>query len=203
MESRIKTTKGYSEICIGNEPVIKVYDDYFSSDVPFSSDMAELIAHQIADKVVDKLPKIVDGLENIAVKFDGKEVEFYWDSGDVWRYGIRTKKDALKLAKEFIRLYMLEELPKPKEPNITIKQQFGRWTVRKNGRRIASFSSKSEAEEFYNEKGRDMSEIFNYSGLKSFSLKWDRSIRSTSLNNSEFKTYCQLLMDYMDSEGWD
>lgn len=198
MQTVIESNDGWTQIRPTgvDEPIVKVYNDYFNSQVPFSKEMASLIASKI-DEMLDELPHICESCDFIEVRKGTNELmTFYWHYDDDWKYGIRTKKDALKLAKHFISLYMMDELPSSEKRTCEIRPSLTGTKAYVNGEHIATFVKSSDARDFYDEAYDG--EINGY-GLKSHSHKWDRSIRTNHFNKEDTVRYCHLLMDYMDT----
>lgn len=201
---KMQHKRGYTGIYESKEseePLVKVYNNEYDSSNPYTSEISKVIAQRISDKVLVDFPTIHETRNYISVQHKSKElVNFYWAGDDNWKYGIRNKGDALKLARHFIELYMMDYLPSPKTKGIEYVRHINHVEVYSGDELIATFKNMSEAERFYNDYCDESFDI-NKHGLKSHSSQWDRSIRTTRNIEKDSRTYCLLLMDYMDTWG--
>jgi len=204
MKGRLKTTDGYSSIELNGHTIVKVYDDYFDSKLPVTKEMSKQIAEKIRSEVLTQYPLISQNGPSVYVDCgEDSIISFYWAEDDDWKYGIKSKKKAMELAKEFVRLYMLDELPSTEKVALTIKNGLNDTHVYKNGRKIAEIDSYEKARKLYSDGYRNITDEIALHGLQSHSSKWDRSILSRSLNPTELTHYCMLLMEYMDKNWRD
>ena len=126
-----------------------------------------------------------------------KLISFYWHEDDDWKYGIRTKEDAIELAEEFIRLYKMDYFPPAtiRDAKIEYFQPF--YHVISNHKRVAKFRDERDARDY--KKSITGDAVVDTIGLLSHSGKWVNSIYKCS-DSIDIQTYCELLMDFMDKK---
>jgi len=197
---KIKREKGWTSIEKDGCTIVTVVNKDMDSRSPFSKEEATEIVEDIYDKLKMR-PTIQHQCDRISVvKGCQTLIVVYWGERDKWRYGIRTKEEAIEIASEFVRLYSLDTLPQPIVCPIKYSYDWdGVSVVDINGNTLAKFSSKSNARCYFRDY-LDNNEI-NNDGLKSHHSGWDRSIRRGTIKGKELKRYILLLLDYID-ENW-
>lgn len=153
-------------------------------------------------------PRIDKGGSCVDVVINGKTVlSFYWAEKDRWKYGIRTRDEAVELAEEFVRQYK-EGLEHSNIEPIKMMYSFsGSVTLYdKDDEEIAIFETKDLADKFLNTmEFVDMSRFDEY-GLESSAPMWDRSIRHESsikeIKGIPVDEWILSLMQYMN-DNWE
>jgi len=199
---RIKRENGWASIEKDGCTIVRVTNNECDSRSPFSKLEAVDIVEKIYDDLILK-PIYTSDSTTVYISKNGKELlSIYWGENDDWRYGIKTKEEAEELAREFIRLYELDELPKPKVKTVRIPYTCGSTVpVEVDGETVAEFGSRREAKEFFSDY-LNLDDEWSSWGLHSHHGGWDRSIRRGSLEGRELRKYVLLLCDYMN-ENWD
>lgn len=166
------------------------------------------ILAEIEKECEAKKPTVRETGSSIEVKQSGKTLlSFYWSDKDKWRYGIRTKEEALELAEEFVN-----QLDNPQDYpscNITIvKKEFTCGSVAvfdKDDNKIAIFESNRMADLFLDSIDCVPLDKFDPWGLESSSSAWDRSIRHSSsltkIKDIPIDDWILSLMQYID-DNW-
>lgn len=155
-------------------------------------DMVETIT-----KKYDTVQCYSDGSAINVVDRTTKLIAFYWDKNDDWKYGIRTKEDAIELAEEFIRLYKMDHLPLLTTNYVKIEYLAPFYHVINNHKRVAKFRNEKDAKEY--KESFDGGAVIDSIGLISHSGKWVNSIYKCD-KSINIERYCRLLMDYMDKK---
>jgi len=124
-------------------------------------------------------------------------IAFYWNENDDWKYGIRTKEDAIELAEEFIRLYKMDHLPILTTNYVKIEYLSPFYHVINNHKRVAKFRSERDARDY--KKKLTGGAVVDEIGLLSHSGKWVNSIYKCD-DSIDIQIYCRLLMDFMDKK---
>lgn len=153
-------------------------------------------------------PRIDKGGSCVDVVINGRTVlSFYWAEKDRWKYGIRTKDEAVELAEEFVRQYKEGLKHSNIEPIKVMYSCSGSVTLYdKDDDEIAIFETKDLADKFLDTmEFVDMSRFDEY-GLESSAPMWDRSIRhqysTKEIKDKPVLEWILSLMQYMN-DNWE
>ena len=172
-------------------------------------DKAENFLEEIKHEYESDKARVREGCNSIDVVVNKKTLlSFYWSKKDKWKYGIRTKEEAIDLAGEFARQYNSEGY-RPSSEIMLVKRKSMIDEVLvydSDDELIATFESSRLADMFLDSINCVAEVYFDPWGLESSSPAWDRSIRHESkikeIKGIPVNEWILSLMQYMN-DNWE
>lgn len=192
----------YEDTCCFDDKVAIIYDKDWDSRFPLTKEKATEYIKELKTKMESEGYHIDESGSWIEI-FEGKKslCTIYWRSDDDWKYGIKNKEEGRRIANKIVEIY------KDSRPFVYCGRKVIETSLytsliavrNSHGKVFAKFRNMDEQKKYFEDcKIIDM----DSNGLKSYSEKWDRSIRFNHSNKDEIKKILYPLLDWMDSSGW-